>query len=412
MNQLGQYDRQKLDDGTLLKKFYYNKAYDLITAYLTYYPDAFNTDEVSFLMMNLFFDTERYQSAYNSGELFIKRYPDSQFLDDYLYLTALARFSNNEIDRAMPYLEKVAYDKFPNEDGIMRNSPNRLYALRLIAQSMHAKGEVEEAIKIYKEIRNNFKDAENSIQILEEKVMEIDDVVTSGVDEETELSIKHKNIDKVTAKIYSVDFVILALTEKDLSDVTKVNLSGIKPMIEQEYSLNYEESYLPSETTIELPIQDMGAYLVVIRSDVGERSAIIIKSELEMDVYESKDGRVRVMVTDENNDFVSGMKMYFIGSENDSFKVTETDLRGMAEVYAIYGTVTIIGNKDGEYVFYRSDEFLNGYYYGQDSINNLLEVNSQRESINQKNIILLESIIQAYPKSISIGDIYQDSTNQ
>jgi uncharacterized protein YfaS (alpha-2-macroglobulin family)/TolA-binding protein len=412
MNQLGQYDRQKLDDGTLLKKFYYTKAYDLITAYLTYYPDTFNTDEVSFLMMNLFFDTERYQSAYNSGELFIKRYPDSQFLDDYLYLTALARFSNNEIDKAMPYLEKVAYDKFPNEDGIMRNSPNRLYALRLIAQSMHAKGEVEEAIKIYKEIRNNFKDAENSIQILEEKVMEIDDVVTSGVDEETELSIKHKNIDKVTAKIYSVDFVILALTEKDLSDVTKINLSGIKPMIEQEYTLNYEESYLPSETTIELPIQEMGAYLAVIRSDVGERSAIIIKSELDMDVYESKDGRVRVMVTDENNDFVSGMKMYFIGSENDSFKVTETDLRGMAEVYAIYGTVTIIGNKDGEYVFYRSDEFLNGYYYGQDSINNLLEVNSQRESINQKNIILLQSIIQAYPKSISIGDIYQDSTNQ
>ncbi len=412
LNQLGEYDRQTIGDGTLLKTFYYKNTYDLITAYLTYYPDNFNTDEVSFLMMNLFFDTDRYQSAYNSGELFIKRYQESQFLDDYLYLTALALFSDKKIDEAVPYLERVAYDKFKNEDGIMRNSPNRLYALRLIAQSMHAKGQVEEAIKIYKEIRNNFKDAENSLQILEEKVMEIDDVITSVIGEQTELSIKHKNLDKVTAKIYNVDFVILALTEKDLSDVTKVNLSGIKPMIEQEYELNYEENYLPSETTINLPIEEMGAYLVVIRSEIGERSAIIIKSDLNMDVYESKDGRVRIMVTDEDNNFVSGMKMYFIGSDNQSFKVTETDLRGMAEVYGIYGTVTIIGNIEGEYVFYRSDEYLNGYYYGQDSINNLLEVSNQRKNINQKNVLLLESILQGYPRSVSIGEIYQDSTNQ
>jgi alpha-2-macroglobulin len=311
----------------------------------------------------------------------------------------------------MEYLEPVAYEKFKDSEGINRDSPNKLYALRLIAETMHSKGKIDEATEIYEQIKNNFADANRTLEILQEKTMKIDDLITVPIEENTAINVKHKNIKKITAKIYKVDFVILALTEKDLSDVTKVNLSGIKPMIEKEYELEYDELYLPSETNIDLPITEMGAYLVVIRSDFGERSAIVIKSDYRIDVVEKSNGRVRVIVTDKNNNFVSGMKMYFIGSNNQSFKVTETDIRGIAEVEGINGRVMIIGNLEGQYIFYRGESGLNGYSYGyEQSVNDLLEINNQRTQLQNTNISILNSILNNFPNSISIQNMYK-STN-
>lgn len=409
LNSLGRGNREKLEDGTLLADYLYEQTYSLLTDYLTLFPETFNTDEVSFVLMNLMFDTKRYETSYRAGQLFIDRFSDSQFLDDYMYLSGLALFSDNRIDEATSLLERVAYEKFKDSEGILRFSPNRLYALRLIAQSLHSKGDVDEAIKIYEEIKSNFTDAKRSLEILQEKLVQIDDVITTSVDESTIMTVRHKNIDNIKAKIYKVDFVILALTEKNLSDVTQVNLSGIKPLLEQEYELTYEKNYLPSETDIELPITDTGAYLVVIRSDVGERSAIIVKSDMKMDVFEANNGRVRVTVTDEENNFVNDVKMYFIGSQDSSFKITETDIRGMAEVEGIRGTVTIVGEKDGQYLFYRSTKYISGYSYGNDAINNLSEINAQREKLQKINLSILESILEYEPKSLSISEIYETS---
>lgn len=406
MNRLDRGNTDTTEDGTPLANHLYQKTYDMFTAYLTLYPDIYNVDEVSFSLMNLFFDTKRYEAALQSGRLFVSRYPESEYLDDYLYLSGLALFTDNRVDEAMNYLEKVAYNEFKDSEGILRKSPNRLYALRLIAQSLHSKGNVDEAVEIYEEIKNQFKDAKRSLEILQEKFVEIDDVHTIPIESETTMEIRHKNIDKVTAKIYKVDFVILALTEKNLSDVTQVNLSGINPILEEEYELEYEKNYLPATSTIELPIHDMGAYLVVIRSEIGEKSAIIVKSDLDMDVYEASDGRVRVNLTDEDNNFVNDMKMYFIGTNNSSFKFTETDIRGMAEVEGINGNVMIIGEKDGEYVFYRSEKYISGYSYGYESINNLKEINNQRDQLQKYNISMLENILRDMPKSITIMEIY------
>jgi len=402
-------DKQVVEDGTPLSKFLYNKAYDLITAYLTMYSSSFNTDEVSFMMMSLFFDRNMYDSAYQSGKLFINRFPDSQFLDDYLYLSGLALYSANRIDEAMPLLERVAYEKFKDSEGVLKDSPNKLYALRFIAQSYHSKGEIEKAIEVYNQIKNSFVDAQRSIEILQEQVVEIDDVITSKVSEPTVMSVKHKNIDKITVKIYNVDFIILALTEKNLSDVTKVNLSGISPTVENEYTLKYDKNYLPSETDITLPIEEKGAYLVVVRSLAGERSSIVIKSNLKIDVLESSNGRVRVTITDVNSNFISGVKMYFIGSKDSSFKVTETDLRGMAEVEGINGNVMVVGGINGEYVFYRSPKYISGKQYETEVINNLKQINEQRDAVQKTNQSILDSILDYIPDSLSIDEIYNQN---
>ncbi len=148
LNSLERGNREEVGDGTLLADFLYDKTYGLLTDYLTMFPDTFNTDEVSFVLMNLMFDTKRYERTYRAGQLFASRFPDSQFLDDYMYLSGLALFSDKRVDDATELLEKVAYDKFKDSEGVLRFSPNRLYALRLIAQSLHSKGKVDEAIKL------------------------------------------------------------------------------------------------------------------------------------------------------------------------------------------------------------------------------------------------------------------------
>jgi TolA-binding protein len=403
-------DRSTTEDGeTLLSKFLYNKTYNLLTDYLTLFPSSFNADEISFVLMNLFFDTNRYESAYQSGELFVNRFPESQYLDDYYYLSGLALFSDDKTDDAMEYLKKVAYDQFKTKDGISKDSENKFYALRLIAQVYHSKDDIDKAIEIYKDIKNSFSDVKRAIEILEEKVMDIDDVIEVPMEEEAILEVKHKNIGKITAKIYKVDFVILALTERNLSDITKVDLSGIKPLMEKEYDLDYERGYLPAETEITLPIEDKGAYLLVVRSEVGERSSIILKSDLRMDVLETTDGNVRVTVTDINNRFIQNMKMYFKGTNNDTFKITKTDLRGMAQISGITGNLMIIGDLDGEYVFYRSKKYLSGdNQYRLDTIDNLKNITSQNRMLQEENIQQLQTIVTKDEDEMSINEIYND----
>lgn len=410
LSNLERTDRSTIEDGeTLLSKFLYNKTYNLLTDYLTLFPSSFNTDEISFVLMNLFFDTNRYESAYESGKLFVSRFPESQYLDDYYYLSGLALFSDNKTDDAMEYLKKVAYDKFKTNDGIMSNSDNKFYALRLIAQVYHSKDDIDKAIDIYKEIKSSFSDVKRAIEILEEKVMDIEDVMEVPMDEDALLKVKHKNINKITAKIYKVDFVILALTERNLSDITKVDLSGIKPLMEEEYELDYEKGYLPAETEIRLPIDDKGAYLLVVRSEVGERSSIILKSDLRMDVLETTDGNVRITVTDINNRFIHNMKMYFKGSNDDSFKITKTDLRGMAQVSGISGNLMVIGDLDGEYVFYRSKKYLSGgTKYQLDTIDNLKNITNQNRMLQEQNIQQLNTIVNETDNEMSIDEIYNN----
>ena len=117
-----------------------------------------------------------------------------------------------------------------------------------------------------------------------------------------------------------------------------------------------------------LPLPEKGAYFVTIKADDGETqltaSGVIVRSEIELEVQEdAASGRVRVNVAkftpdDKNGPPLSKAEVWVIGSANDSFRKSQTDLRGVMMADDVRGKPTIIAYKDGDYAFYRSEKIL------------------------------------------------------
>ena len=86
----------------------------------------------------------------------------------------------------------------------------------------------------------------------------------------------------------------LYLREKNLSKITQINLSGITPTLEKTLTLGLGKDYEDKDNTINLPLRDEGAYLVVCRGDDLFASGLVLITPLTLEVQEdTASGRVR-----------------------------------------------------------------------------------------------------------------------
>ncbi len=332
----------------------FTMAKNIFQTYLIYYPESYNADEVAFTLLNLYLDHKNYKQTINKALLYSRRYKNSRFLDGYKFIAAHALFKKGDYLKARNFAKSVSYDLFPGELNLKKESDNKYFAILMLAKIYHYQKKFIKALREYNKVKNKFVEAKRSIEFIKEKKILLKEVTQIKEKEISKIDLTFKGLKNVMLKLYKVNFTILALKQKDLTKVTKINLSGIKPFFQRKYSLSRYIPHTPIKTSIKLPIKKVGAYLLVFKSDEVQGSGIILKSNLTLDVIEKTiSGRVRITVLDNKNRFVKGVNIRFIGSKKGQYKRAVTDLRGSAETDNLSNIALVVGEKNNHYCFYR-----------------------------------------------------------
>ena len=175
------------------------------------------------------------------------------------------------------------------------------------------------------------------------------------------LTLKYRNIKEAFCQVYRVDLMKLYLREKNLSNITKVNLAGIEPLVEKTIKLGDGKDYIDKEKGASLELKEEGAYLLICRGDDLFASALVLITPLKIEMQEdAKSGRVRANVIDEVKDrYVPEVHVKAIGSADTKFRSGETDLRGIFVADGLRGKATVIAREgDARYAFYRGEKWL------------------------------------------------------
>ena len=177
--------------------------------------------------------------------------------------------------------------------------------------------------------------------------------------------IDFRNIKSAVLQVYRVDLMKLALIEKNLTQITSVNLAGIKPIVEKTIKLGDGLDYVDKSRRVDLDLligddddAKAGAYLVICRGDDLFSSGLVLVTPLAVDVQEDlASQRARVTVVDAiTRGGVKNVHIKVIGSGMNRFVSGETDLRGVYLADGINGFATAIARDgDGRFAFYRSE---------------------------------------------------------
>lgn len=375
-----------------------SKSVKMLNRFMTMFPNDPLTDDAAFSMANAYLDLKDYKSVVALGELFARRYDKSNHQSGFRYMTALGYFWQRAYEPALKAAKVVADGK----------SKDQSFAKYIVGQIYHAQGDPGKAIDWYQKVKKEYPDAADSIQYFEEKRISLDEVTVVEPGKEVKLPIKYRNISKANLQIYKVDLMKLYLREKNLSNITAVNLAGIAPQQVIDLNLGDGKDYTEKKTTTKLDLKEEGAYLVICRGDNLFTSGLVLITPLDIEVQEDpRSGRVRANVISKDGLRPAGVHVKAIGSNNNTFQSGDTDLRGVFVADDIKGKVTVIAkDEDSRYAFYRGELWLGGgaqqqqqdpgnAYQGQ-SLQLRKQVDYQDNLRNMNNSIQQENLKQWY----------------
>ncbi|MBN1588531.1 MAG: tetratricopeptide repeat protein, partial [Pirellulales bacterium] len=333
------------------------RAWEMLEAFLTAYPEDAAADQAAFSAANALLELKKHDEASAACGRYAKRYPKSDLLDSYWYMIGYCHFATGEHEAALEMCRKVAEAKrIDRRTGRETESPNKWQAVYILGQVHHSLGEAADAIREYRRVQDRFADAKEAIEYFNRKAIALPEVTTVKPGEAAEVDLEFRNIATCDVKVYRIDLMKFSLLKRNLGGITKINLSGIKPHHEATLPLGDGRDYRDRKHKLAMPLTDEGAYLVVCRGENLHASGLVLVSPLAIEVQEdTASGRVRTTVKDLAADkYVSDVHVKAIGSRNQDFVSGETDLRGVFVADGIHGTSTVIAQADAtRYAFFR-----------------------------------------------------------
>lgn len=309
-------------------------------------------------LVSAFVHLEDYAAAANRAAEMAERWPEPRWADSFRYSEAVANWYLGRDGEARALLQRIAAARYVDEQGVERPSENRDLALYILGQIHHARQEFDLAAEHYRKVETVFADAREALAALRAKHLTLDEVHEFRPGEKVRVPLRHRNLGAAEVLVYPVDLMTLYLRERSLSGVTHVNLSGIEPTLQRSVKLAAAEGLRPRETELTLALEKPGAYLLMVRGDELHASALVLVSDVEIDVREDfVQGRLRIQAaTRSRGEYLRDVDVRVIGSANANFVAGKTDPRGLFVADGIAGASTVIArSKDGHYAFFRGE---------------------------------------------------------
>ena len=293
--------------------------------------------------------------AADAAQAFLRRFPDHRLADEVWLFLADVRFRTFEekptaenaaaVDAAAkPLIER----KFPDDRGRKVRSPHRAHGYHLMARVRHVMGDLAGAAKRYYEARS-IEDAREALAWLKEKRLDVASTQHVKLGEPLAMPLRYRNVSKISMKAYPVDLQVLFAIRKTLEGLHQIDLSGIVPAREWEQALPDANDFREHEATVSIPDVPKGAgvWLLVVKADKLERSALLVRSDLSVEL-QRLGSKVRVHVTGPEGRGVGGA---FV-TVSDGAKIRArglTDGRGAFEAPGVGARAFVVVSKGDRY---------------------------------------------------------------
>ncbi|MFK8114594.1 MAG: tetratricopeptide repeat protein [Rubripirellula sp.] len=357
----------RLKSAGLTRVHLIDAAVNMLDHFVTAWPQDPANDQASFALATALIDLEQYAAAIQRSEQYAQRYPQSRLLDSFWYMIGYSHFELEHPEEALAMCRKVAETQVNDPaSGGTRAADNRWEAIYIMGQIYHSLGQAAKAIDQYAKVKERFADATEAIKFFSRKEIALDEVTTIKPNDAKQLELRFRNVATAAIKIYRIDLMKFGLMQRNLDRITAINLAGIKPYHEETIQLGDGNDFRDRTHSLELPLKEEGAYLIVCSSENLYASGLALVSPLKLLVQEDTgSGRVRVSVKDTSDDsFVNDVHAKVIGSANDDFVSGDTDLRGLFIADDIQGTSTVIAMRQTEestqYAFFRGEVAMQG----------------------------------------------------
>lgn len=277
--------------------------------------------------------------------------PRSETREEALYLQLMARMERGEksFDEAMAVGRELLQLRHKRGRRLVetRYKANVHYQFATIH---HVRGELETAVKFYALCKSQIPDAADAWRYLTEVGFTLPGTVSVKTREPARLAVRGKNLDALDLKVYPVDFMTLFLTRKNLDNVHKVNLTGIAPVLSKRVKVKDRTRFSWQELSLDLPVKERGAYLVVGKSGDRDRSSLVLVSDLEIRIQRSGSS-LRVYATLDGKP-AAGAKVR-IGVGQGIAGAGTTDARGIFEARGVRQGAAIVVELDRHLAFHR-----------------------------------------------------------
>ncbi|MBK8976527.1 MAG: tetratricopeptide repeat protein [Planctomycetes bacterium] len=330
----------------------YQRSMAAFRQFLVLYPDDPLAPEVSFSWATTAIEKGDLAGALAIAEGALQRYPESTLEDEFLYTVGFVRFALGEAQPALAALQRVATETFVRPGGGRGPSENRQHAIYLEGQVHHARGEIAQALAEYDRVVDAFADAGEAAEYFRRKDLALDEVTTLDLAAEGALQLRYRNLERIDLSVYRVDLMRLYLLHKSLADIRDVMLHGIRPHHAARLTLEGED-FVDHVRRVELPVDEPGAYLVVVRAGDRIASGMVLRTSLALEVQEDlAAGRVRVNVR-RGGSFASDVHVKVVGSGDGRIRSGDTDLRGVFATGDVVGRATVLARLGDEFAFFR-----------------------------------------------------------
>ena len=333
----------------------------LLNRFLALYPNDPMAAEAGLNLVSAFLELEEFKTSSNLSKEFAQRFTKPTFADAFRYTDAVSRWYLGDERQAMSILQGIADARYPKPNGGTTPSENRDLALYILAQIHHAKQDYSNAADYYTKVEEVFSDAAEILAGFRAKSIELDEVTSAAPGKRVELELRHRNVEEAELLVYAVDLMTLYLRERNLSQITSVNLAGIAPTLRKTVKLKPEMGMLEKKTKVKLDLRKPGAYLVICRGDELHTSGLALVSDIELEVREDPtSGRLRIQARDQSSHkFVRDVDVRVVGSAGGDFLSGKTDPRGLYIADGVLGLSTVIARYEREhYAFFRGEQAL------------------------------------------------------
>jgi hypothetical protein len=238
----------------------------------------------------------------------------------------------------------------PLRERVRAAGPAHLREGHIFAKIYHLKGDIARAVEYYRQVANAFEDARDALDFFTAKEVHVDEVIALPPGK-AGATVRWRNLETLKVKLYPVDLLLLFMKEKDLRQVSQVDLTGVAPRKELETRLS-GRPYEWNETSVPLPVEEKGAYLVVAKADEIDVSALLILSDLDVKVQRVGD-KVRVYAASRKDGKPAGDAYVTVSDGNRIIGRGRTDARGVFEARGASGAVSVVAEKEGNYALHR-----------------------------------------------------------
>ncbi|MGE4618324.1 MAG: tetratricopeptide repeat protein, partial [Planctomycetota bacterium] len=341
--------------GGLSQKELSDFGIEVLRKFLCFHNDDPTAADAGLNLVSAYLDRADWNRAAEVSGLLAQIYTEPRYIDSFRYTKAVALWSQGAQEDALNLLQDIAKARYKNPAGGTKPSDNRDLALYIIGQIYHASNQTDKAADYYEQVENLFEDARLSLTRLRSHELELEEITEFRPGQTVALDLKYRNIDQAEVLAYRVDLLTLALREKDLSRVTEVKLSGISPTVSTTVTLGQKGpggGALPAIHTVELPIEEVGAYLILVRGGDVHASGLVLINQMQL-VVGDDGSRVRVQAIDPIEDsLISDVEVRVMGP--NGVASGSTDRRGIYTAAGQAFSATVIARRgSGDYAFHR-----------------------------------------------------------